>query len=121
MSRFSQVNKTSLLFHIIATALFVLAFALALTAAGLFGSANARDKKNAENNAGTSYYCRLFVKLKGNIYYGKLEHASTSTCNYAIAGELVAAIGLLAMIILSIVKMATCTIKLVIITIILNA
>ena len=110
MSRFSEVNKIPLLFHIIATALFVLAFALALTAAGLFGSANARAKEESEN----SDYCELFVTLKGSLTdYRGVDHASTSTCNYAIAGEVVAAFGLLVLILLSIVKMATCLIKLV--------
>ena len=103
MSRFSQVNKASLLFHIIATELFFLSFGLALTAAGLFGSANARVNENTEG----SDYCYLFVK--GSF----TDHASSSTCNYAIAGEVVAAFGLLVLIHLSIVKMATCLIKLV--------
>ena len=102
MSRFSQVNKASLLFHIIATALFFLAFGLALTAAGLFVSANARANEHTEG----SDNCYLFVKLKGS-------SASPSTCNYAIAGEVVTAFGLLVLILLSIVKMATCLIKLV--------
>ena len=84
MSRLSQVNKTSLLFHIIATALFVLAFALALTAAGLFGSANARAKENLES----SDSCYLFITIKGSIDNVRgLDRARPSTCNYAIAGE----------------------------------
>ena len=110
MSRFSQVNKTSLVFHIIATVLFFLAFGLALTAAGLFGSANARAKENLEG----SDYCNLFVKLRGSITdFRGVDRASTSTCNYAIAGEVVAAFGLFVLILLSIVKMATCLIRLV--------
>ena len=108
MSRFSQVNKTSLLFHIIATALFFLAFGLALTAAGLFGSANARAMENIEG----SDDCNLFITIRGSIdNFRGFDRASTSTCNYAIAGEVVAAFGLLVLILLSIVKMATCLIK----------
>ena len=87
-------SKPVLILQTISTFLYFLAFVLAITAAGLFGKAQSR----VTNDAGMEY-CVLFFK-EDNLF------PSTSTCRYSIAGEVLVAVGLCTLIILSILKMA---------------
>ena len=83
--------QTSLILQIIAIAIYLLAIIFLVIAAGLFGDAfRCYNKENTQLE--TKKIC------KNNI------NPNNSNCNFAFAGEVLAALGLVILVILSIVK-----------------
>ena len=90
--------QTNLLLQIIAIAIHILAIIFLVIAAGLFG--NVYRRSNDELNAfGVDDICFLYFKKD-------LTYASNSVCVFSIVGEVLAALGLIVLILLSIVKIA---------------
>ena len=89
--------QTNLLLQAIAIAIHVLAIIFLVIAAGLF--ANVYRRSNDELH-GISDKCFLYIKKD-------FTYASNSVCVFSIVGELLAALGLVVLIILSIVKFAS--------------
>ena len=89
--------QTKLLLQIIAIAIHILAIIFLVIAGGLFG--NVYRRSNDELNAvGIADICFLYFKKD-------LTYASNSVCIFSIVGEFVAALGLVILVILSIVKL----------------
>ena len=91
--------QNKLLLQIIAIAIHILAIIFLVIAAGLFGNAYRRSKDEL-NAVGISDICFLYVK-----YEEELTYASNSVCIFSIVGEVLAALGLVVLVILSIVKL----------------
>ena len=91
--------QTKLLLQIIAIAIHILAIIFLVIAAGLFGNAYRRSKDEL-NAVGINDVCFLYVK-----YEEELTYASNSVCIFSIVGEVLAALGLVVLVILSIVKL----------------
>ena len=89
--------QTNLLLQIFAIAINILAIIFLAIAAGLFGNVYRRNN-NELNAVGIDDICFLYFKKD-------LTHASNSVCVFSIVGEVVAALGLVVLIILSIVKL----------------
>ena len=88
--------QTNLLLQIIAIAIHILAIIFLVIAGGLFG--NVYRRSNDELNAvGIADICFLYFKKD-------LTYASNSVCVFSIVGEVLAALGLVVLILLSIVK-----------------
>ena len=90
--------QTKLILQIIAIAIHVLTIIFLVIAAGLFGNVYRRNN-NELNAAGAGDFCFLYFKKD-------LTYASNSVCVFSIVGEILAALGLLVLILLSIVKIA---------------
>ena len=90
--------QTKLILQIIAIAIHVLTIIFLVIAAGLFGNVYRRNN-NELNAAGAGDICFLYFKKD-------LTYASNSVCVFSIVGEILAALGLLVLILLSIVKIA---------------
>ena len=89
------MTQPSMILQIIAIAIHVLAIIFLVIAAGLFGDAHRRYNKGLPTS--TKEMCMLYVS-KNNY------NPSNSNCNFSIAGEVLAALGLVILVILSIVK-----------------
>ena len=90
--------QAKLILQIIAIAIHILAIIFLVIAAGLFG--NVYRRSNDELNAvGISDVCFLYFEKD-------LTYASNSVCVFSIVGEVLAALGLVVLILLSIVKIA---------------
>ena len=85
--------QPSMILQIIAIAIHVLAIIFLVIAAGLFGDAHRGYNKELP----TKEVCILYIS-KNNL------NPSNSNCNFSIAGEVLAALGLVILVILSIVK-----------------
>ena len=88
------MTQPSMILQIIAIAIHVLAIIFLVIAAGLFGDAHRRYNKELETN---KEMCILYISENNN-------NPSNSNCNFSIAGEVLAALGLVILVILSIVK-----------------
>ena len=89
--------QIKLLLQIIAIAIYILTIIFLVIAAGLFGNAY-RHGNDELNAAGIGDICFLYIK-KDSTY------ASNSVCIFSIVGEVLAALGLVVLVILSIVKL----------------
>ena len=85
--------QPSMILQIIAIAIHVLAIVFLVIAAGLFGDTHRRYNKELP----TKEICILYFS-KNNY------NPSNSSCHFSIAGEVLAALGLVILVILSIVK-----------------
>ena len=83
----------------ITIAIHILAIIFLVIAAGLFGNAYRRSNDEL-NAAGVGDICFLYVK-----YEEELTYASNSVCIFSIVGEILAALGMVVLVILSIVKL----------------
>ena len=87
--------------QIIVIAIHVLTILFLVTAAGLFGDAYRRYNNELKSNAfeqDISKICILYFKKDST-------HAKNSVCVFSIVGDALAALGLLVLILLSIVKL----------------
>ena len=91
--------QAKLILQILAIVIHILAIIFLVIAAGLFGNVYRRSN-NELNAAGISDFCFLYFKKD-------LTYASNSVCVFSIVGEVLAALGLVVLILLSIVKLAT--------------
>ena len=85
-------SMTVIILQVILIVLYAVGFVFAIIAIGLFGKAQ-DDLKKA---LGNKDYCSLFFK--------DFNENRSSNCNYVFAGEVLTAIGLAVLLILSIVK-----------------
>ena len=88
--------QTSLLLQIIAIAIYALAIIFLVISAGLFGDAHRRFN---ERTATDRDVCILYFKRSD------VTFTSNSVCVFSIVGEVLAALGLVLLVILSIVKL----------------
>ena len=91
--------QTKLILQILAIVIHILAIVFLVIAAGLFGNVYRRSN-NQLHAAGIGDICFLYIKKD-------LTYASNSVCVFSIVGEVLAALGLVVLILLSIVKLAT--------------
>ena len=102
-----EKSSTSVIvFQVILIVAYIVSFIFVIVAIGLFGEAQV-DAKNLSED-GQLAACLLFVTSSNT-------NPSESNCNYFFAGQSLAAVGLVALLILGIVKTALGLIKLVII------
>ena len=93
------MTQTKLILQIIAIVIHILAIIFLVIAAGLFGNVYRRNN-NELHAVGFDDICFLYIKKD-------LTYASNSVCVFSIVGEVLAALGLVVLILLSIVKLAT--------------
>ena len=90
--------QTSMILQIITIAIHVLAIIFLVITIGLFGDAHKRY--NDDNNRQVEQKTKVcFLYISKNNY-----NPSISNCNFSIAGEVLAALGLVILVILSVVK-----------------
>ena len=94
-------SKTAVILQVITSTFYFLTFVLLITAAGLFGKGQSIANENSQTEV-----CPLFF-AEDNL------RPSTANCGYAIAGEVLAAIGLGILFLIGIVKMVIGFMKLV--------
>ena len=91
--------QTKLLLQILAVVIHILTIIFLAIAAGLFGNVYRRNNDQL-NAAGVGDTCFLYIKKD-------LTYTNNSVCVFSIVGEVLAALGLVVLILLSIVKLAT--------------